>query len=482
MKLSHIFISALAAMSLASCSEWLDVKPSDRISESVNFSTLAGFKQALNGIYVELNSSELYGRSLSCEFIEVMAQRYAVTSENKSMTEVMNLSLGGTTAQSRIESIWGKAYNLISNANLIIENCEKNRDVLPDDYYHLIKGEAYALRAYLHLDLFRLFGYTYDPATSSTAVPYYDRFQLNVAPTLSSHEYMERVIKDLLVAEEELLGDPIVTYGVAGSSKDLFLSYRNLRLNLYAVQGVLARAYYYMQDDVNAAKYARKVIEVQERVFPWIQPIALTRANVDRVFSTEVMFALQNLSRESLYTSLFDGNSLKANALLAPREKVLKQIYEGTKSDGDYRVMASFKGSAELNGVQYRVFNKYHGTDSLYNQMIPMVRTSEAYLILAQVGDDNAERLQALNAVRNNRGLQSTVNPSELIHRERLTSLLDMEWIKEFYGEGQLFFWYKRNSCIYMRSAIDEYNDSPYQVSSLSKYVLPLPDAESKYN
>lgn len=482
MKLSHIFISVLAAVSMTSCSEWLDVKPSDRISEEVNFSTLPGFKQALNGIYIELNANELYGRSLSCEFIEIMAQRYAVTSENKSATEIMNLSFGGSTAQSRIESIWGKAYNLIANTNLIIENCEKHRDVLPDEYYHLIKGEAYALRAYLHLDLFRLFGYTYNAESSSTAVPYYDRFKLDVAPTLSSHEYMEHVIDDLLIAEEELLDDPIVRYGVAGSSKDVFLSYRNLRLNLYAVQGVLARAYYYMQDDENAAKYARKVIDVQERVFPWIQPIALTRANVDRVFSTEVMFALQNLSRESLYTTFFDGNSLKANALLAPREKVLKQIYEGTKADGDYRVMASFKGSAELNGVQYRVFNKYQGTDSLYNQMIPMVRTSEAYLILAQVGDDNTERLNALNAVRNNRGLQSTVNPSELIHRDRLNSLLDMEWIKEFYGEGQLFYWYKRNACIYMRSAIDEYNDSPYQVSTLSKYVLPLPDAESKYN
>lgn len=475
-------ISAFVAVSVSSCSEWLDVKPSDRISEEVNFSTLPGFKQALNGIYVELNSSELYGRSLSCEFVEIMAQRYAISSENKSAVEIMNLSLGGSTAMSRIESIWGKAYNLIANTNLLIENCEKNREVLPDEYYHIIKGEAYALRAYLHLDLFRLFAYTYDPETSSTAIPYYDKFVLDVAPTLASHEYMEHVINDLLVAEEELLDDPIVRYGVAGSSKDVFLSYRNLRLNLYAVQGVLARAYYYMQDNENAAKYARKVIDVQERVFPWVQPITLTRANVDRVFSTEVMFALQNLQRETLYSSLFDANSLKQNSLLAPRDNVLRQIYEGSKSEGDYRVKAMFKSTAELGGVQYRVFSKYQGTDSLYNQMIPMVRTSEAYLILAQVGDNDAERLEAFNTLRNNRGLTSTDRISELDHVDLLYTLLDKEWIKEFYGEGQLFYWYKRNSCIYMRSAVDEYNDYPYQVSSQSKYVLPLPDAESKYN
>ena len=40
-----------------SCSNWLDVKPSDRISEDNNFSSLVGFKKTLNGVYIELNSS-----------------------------------------------------------------------------------------------------------------------------------------------------------------------------------------------------------------------------------------------------------------------------------------------------------------------------------------------------------------------------------------------------------------------------------------
>lgn len=482
MKLSHILISALAAVSMTSCSEWLDVKPSDRISEEVNFSSLAGFKQALNGIYVELNRNELYGRTLSCEMIEVMAQRYNVNPENRSLYEIMSLNYGGTVAKGRIESVWGKAYNLITNTNLIIENCEKNRAVLPDEYYHLIKGEAYAMRAYLHFDLFRLFGYIYDPESTSDALPYYDKYVLDVNPTLSSHEFMTHVIDDLKVAEDELIGDPIITYGVAGNAKDVFLSYRNLRLNYYAVQGVLARAYYYMQDDENAAIYARKVIEIQEKVFPWIKPIALTGANVDRVFSTEVMFALQNLSRESLFTNLFNANALKVDQILAPREDCLTadifDIYNG--GGGDYRLTSSFKNSAEFNGVNYRVFNKYEGTDSLYNQMIPMVRVSEAYLILAQTGETPAECLDALNKVRNNRGLQSTQYQSDLTHSDYLSSGLDKEWIKEFYGEGQLFYWYKRNKCLQMKSATQAYDY--FRVLSFTQYVLPVPDGETKYN
>lgn len=482
MKVKSIIYTALAALTCVSCSDWLDVKPSDRISEEGNFSTLPGFKQALNGIYVELNSSELYGRSLSCEFVEIMAQRYAVSTENKSATEIMNLSFGGSTAQSRIESIWGKAYNLIANTNLIIKNCETNRKVLPDEYYHIVKGEAHALRAYLHFDLFRLFGYPYDESSTSTAIPYYDEFQLDVANTLSSHEYMTKVIRDLTIAEEELQDDPIIRYGVNGNPKDVFLQYRNLRLNLFAVQMLIARCYYYMNDNDNAYIYAKKVVELQERYFPWIQPIALTRANVDRIFSTEVMFALQNLQRETLYSSLFDGNSLKAGTLLAPRENVLKEIFEGSKAAGDYRVMASLKNTVELNGIQYRVFNKYQGTDSLYNQMIPMLRVSEAFLILSEVGPDDSERVETFNKLRNNRGLQGINGAYDLEPNDWMDSPLQMEWIKEFFGEGQLFFWYKRNRSISMRSATDQYNDNPFTVSSISKYVLPIPDAESKYN
>lgn len=71
-----------------SCSNWLDVKPSDRISEDNNFSSLVGFKKTLNGVYIELNSSDLYGKNLSCEFIEILAQRYAIGDENKSNKEL----------------------------------------------------------------------------------------------------------------------------------------------------------------------------------------------------------------------------------------------------------------------------------------------------------------------------------------------------------------------------------------------------------
>ena len=88
-----------------SCSNWLDVKPSDRISEDNNFSSLVGFKKTLNGVYIELNSSDLYGKNLSCEFIEILAQRYAIGDENKSNKELMEFSYNGSAGRGKTTSI-----------------------------------------------------------------------------------------------------------------------------------------------------------------------------------------------------------------------------------------------------------------------------------------------------------------------------------------------------------------------------------------
>ena len=363
-----------------SCSNWLDVKPSDRISEDNNFSSLVGFKKTLNGVYIELNSSDLYGKNLSCEFIEILAQRYAIGDENKSNKELMEFSYNGSAGRGKTTSIWGTAYKLIANTNLILKNIELHSDVLAGEYYNLIKGEALALRALLHFDLFRLFGPIYTEDSTAISIPYYKEFQFDAAPSYAANGFMNMVIEDLLQAEQLLVNDPIVKYGVKGNAKDVFLQDRNLRLNYYAVQGLLARAYLYMGNKERALYYAESVIKIQEEKFPWVTPMKLDNSkSADRVFSTEIMFALQNLNRNTLYTSLFDGANLKLNTLLAPRGDVVNYVFESDKAD--YRYSSSLSGTVEISGTTYRVFNKFQGTDSLYNQMIPMIRISEMYMI-----------------------------------------------------------------------------------------------------
>ena len=57
------------------CSDWLDVQPVDRIPEEQLYTTESGFMQGLNGIYVDLNHTDLYGDELLVNMVEILAQR-----------------------------------------------------------------------------------------------------------------------------------------------------------------------------------------------------------------------------------------------------------------------------------------------------------------------------------------------------------------------------------------------------------------------
>ncbi len=459
-----------------SCSGWLDVKPSDRISEETAFSTVAGFEEALNGIYVELNSDALYGRSLSCEFVEMLAQRYAIAEESKSNYAIADFEYDGSVAKSKIQSIWQKAYNLIANANLLLRNCELHREVLTDDYYHLCKGAALALRGMLHFDLFRLFGPVYGRDSVATSIPYYKEFALEVNPSLSGVAFMQSVIDDLTQAENELENDPIITYGIAGNPKNSFFQYRHLRLNYYAIQALLARVWMYRGVNDKAMEYAQKVIGIHETLFPWVDDLAVGgNGNIpDRMFSSELLFSLQHLNRNSIFTSLFDAQNLKLQtSLLIPRWDVVREVFRQNQSDYRYKYFLS--SSADFAGVNYAVFDRYQGQDSLYNQMIPMLRISEMYMIAAEVAEKKEEALEYLNILRNNRGLRALPEG----YYSQVDSYLEEEWLRELYGEGQLFFYYKRKMKTEIRSAYD-----PYGTKKIStyKYVLPVPDGETQYN
>src|SRR5690554_1478394 len=73
-----LIVFALVCGSFLSCNKWLDVQPTDRVTEGNAFSTPQSFKQALNGIYIELNREAVYGKALTSEFVDILAQYYAI--------------------------------------------------------------------------------------------------------------------------------------------------------------------------------------------------------------------------------------------------------------------------------------------------------------------------------------------------------------------------------------------------------------------
>ncbi len=472
--MKKIFYILCMTFFLNGCNNWLEVQPYDRVAEDVAFSSVTGFENALNGIYIELNRNTLYGQYLSCEMIELMAQRYNASKSTTYYYDLMKYAYKEITCETRFSSIWSKFYNLIANVNLLLKNCEEHRDVLSGEYYDLIKGEAYALRAMLHFDVFRLYGPLYG-STDKTRLPYYKQFTVNERPYCLPEDFMTNVIADLEEAASFLKNDPVLTEGARAINSYTFTSYRNLRLNYYAVQLLIARAELYRGNKSAALAAARKVIDAQEQWFPWVkrEVISSGREDADRVFYTEIVFGLQNSSLSRLFTSLFDGNNLGVETLLAPLNQQISKIFNNNQDD--YRYEAYMRTSKVLGGTNYTLFEKYKSTlDTLAGTILPMLRVSEAFYIAAECEPVAADGLKWLNQVLTHRGVQKVKDES------LLSGMLEKEYIREFFGEGQLFYYYKR----LQYPSIPAADDPAYSrmVEMTNNYKVPIPEDETKYN
>ena len=73
----------------------------------------------------------------------------------------------------------------------------------------------------------------------------------------------------------------------------------------------------------------------------------------------------------------------------------------------------------------------------MYKRQIPLFKLSELYLIAAECADGE-DAYWYLNQLRNHRGLSS------IEHTKDIESYIYQEYRREFLGEGQLFFYYKR--------------------------------------
>lgn len=479
-KILYTMILACSTM-MVSCDSWLEVKPYDKISEGELQKSEEGYQKMLNGIYIDLNSDALYGQSLSVEMIEVMGGAYAIGTDNSvwgNYKDLSNYQYGTEYWRNRLDQTWNKAYALILNCNKILENIDQNQDLFTGGNYYAVKGEALALRAMLHFDMLRLFGPVYAKDSDKKAIPYYNKQTNSPEPILTAKEVAEKVVADLEEARILLANDPVKTEGtlMSGSQDGTsnFMRYRALRLNYYAVEALLARVNLYMGNKTEAFKYATDVIKTADQgIFPFVDKSLVigSPADPDRIFSSEVLFALTNTSRSKIHKNFYDPSRLPNYVFRMDDNLMSNIVYDGAATTGGYQDDYRYRANWIATGSN-RYFYKYSdmvANGSIQNTMIPMIRLGEMFLIAAESQSDNlANGVQYVNALRRNRGVANlqTLTPD----------LLKYEYIRELYGEGQLFYLYKRlNSDIITSSNA---NKNP-KASDLI-FVVPLPDSETE--
>ena len=207
-KLKYLTMIVLVT-TVVSCDSWLDLGSEDRIMENTLFSSQAGFMTALNGVYIELLNSSLYGGTLSYKTFDILAQYYDCDKDEQTWQKLSTFDQ--TAKKGQVSGLWSKVYTLLVNVNTIIEACDERKEVLNSEYYHVIKGEALALRGLLHFEVFRVFGpiYSVDPETE--CMPYSESSDLKVRPLLKASDVARLMIDDFKAAEELLKDyDPVI--------------------------------------------------------------------------------------------------------------------------------------------------------------------------------------------------------------------------------------------------------------------------------
>ena len=159
MKVMFSCVLLASCLLLTACDDWLDVKPKTQIESDDMFSSETGFKDVLNGVYVNLSSSDMYGREMTYGLVDIIGDTYYGVYGNTNYSRALSHEYTFTGVEEIINTIWKKSYTTIAMLNELLNQLEQaDKSMFGTDNYNVIKGEALGLRAFLHFDILRLFG------------------------------------------------------------------------------------------------------------------------------------------------------------------------------------------------------------------------------------------------------------------------------------------------------------------------------------
>ena len=457
----------LACLALTSCNKFLEVNPEGEVFDADMFSSEEGYEDALYGIYSEIGTGEFLYAGYLLWTPEALSHNVTCTDYTLG---IMQNGIWKGTSNDVPDKIWGKAYTAINHLNNILGHIETGGD---NEFRHtpIFKGEALALRALLHFELLRLYGAPLWASDSqkAEAIPYVTSYSFTIAPFLSVEEAYRRIIRDLEEAEACLSEDATLLPAERHYSATGFYDARITHMNLYAVQALLARVYWSMDDMANAERYALKVIDSGKFTFrpksAFVNPVhgALDfNETVFGLYSTD--FQTRNRAKYQLGTTSSGGLFLAADWL---------QLYEDGSSDLGRDDRLAWFNEVDERIVKLVHSSYYDGTafsgDAILGANI--LRIPEMYYIVAEanIATDPQKAAEYFNAVRSSRSL-TPVDPAET---PVTAEMLFNERRKEYYGEG--LTWHemkKRGMDIPLASGSYLPGDSP------DTYTMPVPDEE----
>ncbi|SMO74667.1 RagB/SusD family nutrient uptake outer membrane protein [Solitalea koreensis] len=478
--LKYIIVTVLALIS-TSCKDFLTVNPKTEMTKDLFFSTEAGFKDALSGVYIQMKGNNVYGQAMTMTAIEQLISSWDVTA-NTVEQKLGLFNFTDATVEKSLSSIYSGEYKVIASINAILNQIDERKDVFKTPgMYETIKAECLALRAYCHLDILRLFGpIPTDPSTGNM-LAYVTLLSKTPNQLIPFAQYQEALIKDLTDAEFLLKDiDPVIKYSLAElrnpsqtaafNPADTYFAYRYYRMNYYAVKALQARAYLWFNNKEKAFECAKLVIDAKSNdgSAKFRLGTATDMTNKDYVLTCEHICGLYDFNLYKKYNDLYAAGTLKKGSTATT---VTTQLYGNTGTD--IREANLWELITLANQSKCYVLKKYQMVEKPQNlaadiKQIPLLRISEMYLIAIEAG--TLADAQALWATfRTSRNIAVTTLPAD---PTALKYELLKEYRKEFYAEGQAYFAYKRINA-------PKANTLFIPAAAAINYLIPLPKTET---
>jgi hypothetical protein len=479
--MKHFFYTLLLSLlTLTSCNDWLDVRPRADVAVDELFENEAGFKDALTSCYLKLTDRGLYGEVLIMSYIEYMAQHWNI------VETIKDFQYETGSAQATFANIYSAQYNVIAQANILLENLASRGAVIEkESTREMIEAEALAIRAFCHFEILRLFGQVPVNATHLVSLPYAEAVGLDPVPYYAYDAFLARVLRDWDAAEQLLAKhDPVLEHGyealntftAIGSTvklEDEFFGYRRFRFNYHAVRALKARLYLYTGQRAKAHALARELIDARDPSGSKVLALAGTDDFNKRNYAlpSECFLALHDLQLSDLASRISSYHLL---------EETYNDLFEGQSTSVNNRATIVWNVTNLVGSYICPILRKYDQpgvadavtgiTLTTQRQVVPLVRLSEIYLIAMETSTD----LEEVNTLYEEYMAARNVMAPPLEAGQVAGEILN-EYRREFFGEGQMFYTYKRlvaNSMLWK-------TDRP--VTELD-YVVPLPSSEYDAN
>ena len=478
MKRIIIILTAALMGTFSSCTNWLEHTPYDQVPGDELYATEAGVQEALNGLYLGLLNRNLYGGELTVGMLEAMSMHYFIPTDHK-YEELTSQEFATSGSKSRFLNIWKGMYKLIAECNVFLANIEENRDNYDPDNYNLYRGEAIALRTFLHFDLFRMFAPAWSEENKTQrAISYYDREVEQPTAYMTVEELTTQLLADIDEAIALLAKDPILENVDYVSQGETFWDFRSFRFNLYAAYALKARICLTTGDKATAHSIAIALLGSQfpnggTNNFMNVFPSVLEAPEDDPIGYTEMLFGMHDINRKNVYDTYFSTELQttqvcavaedRNNALFTDANDIRRDNFVSAPSiSGATSLMSIVKYQEQEANTSSQLFYRY--------DIIPLIKKGELYLIAAESSDNDTEKQQWLEELRLTRGyFEGNVTGD-------VNQTLQEEYERELYAEGQYFYYLKRNG---ITSVADPSSANANKNVSASYFVFPIPEEET---